>query len=74
MKSLGTDAIVSPSKSFTCVVKMVSAIPEVKPTMMGYGIYLMMVPKWSTPNIIRNTPAISVAIVRPSKPYCWMMP
>ena len=53
---------------------MVRAIPLVKPTTMGYGIYLMMVPRWSTPNMMRNTPAISVAIVRPSNPYCWMMP
>ena len=35
IKSLGTDFIVSPSKSLICVVKMVTAIPLVKPTTMG---------------------------------------
>ena len=70
IKSLGTVSIVSPNRSLICVVKMVSAIPLVNPTTMGYGIYLIIVPKCSTPNIIRNTPAISVAIVSPSNPYC----
>ena len=69
-KSLGTCCMVSPSRSFTWVVKMVTAIPEVQPTTMGYGMYLMMVPNLSTPSRMRNTPAISVAMVSPCMPYC----
>ncbi len=67
-------AIDRPSRSLICVVKMVRAIPLVKPTTIGYGMYLMIVPRCSTPNIMRKIPAISVAMVSPSKPYCWMMP
>ena len=37
-------------------------------------MYLMMVPKCSTPKPMRNTPAISVAMVSPSMPYWPMMP
>ena len=35
MKSPGTLSIVSPNRSFICVVKIVSAIPLVNPTMIG---------------------------------------
>ena len=34
----------------------------------------MMVPSFSTPNMMRNTPAMSVAMVRPSRPYFWIIP
>ena len=35
MKSAGTLSIVNPNKSFICVVKIVIAIPLVKPTTIG---------------------------------------
>ena len=35
MKSEGTWAMLSPKRSLICVVKMVTAIPLVKPTTMG---------------------------------------
>ena len=35
MKSVGTTSMVSPSRSLICVVKMVTAMPLVKPTTMG---------------------------------------
>ena len=74
MKSDGISPMLSPNRSLICVVKMVTAIPLVNPTTIGYGIYLMMVPRCRNPNSIRNTPAIMVAMVSPSSPYCCMMP
>ena len=38
MKSAGTLSIDNPSRSFICVAKMVSAIPLVNPTTMGYEL------------------------------------
>ena len=35
IKSAGTLSMVSPKRSLICVVKMVTAIPLVKPTTMG---------------------------------------
>ena len=35
MKSLGTLSMLSPKRSFICVVKIVTAIPLVNPTTMG---------------------------------------
>lgn len=47
---------------------MVTAIPLVKPTTMGYGMNLMMVPRWQTPNNIKKIPANMVASINPDKP------
>ena len=35
---------------------------------------LIIVPRWSTPKRMRKAPAMSVAMVSPSNPYCCMMP
>lgn len=61
-------AMVKPNKSLICVVNMVTAIPLVKPTTMGYGMNLMMVPRWQTPNNIKKIPANIVASINPDKP------
>ena len=58
-----------PRKSLTWVVKMVRAIPAVKPTTMGYGINLMTVPSLKTPISISIRPAMAVATARPVRPY-----
>ena len=47
---------------------IVTAIPLVKPTTMGYGMNLMMVPRWQTPNNIKKIPANIVASINPDKP------
>ena len=69
-KSEGIFTIVSPNKSLICVVKIVTAIPLVNPTTIGYGIYLIIVPRRNSPKATRNTPAINVATVSPCNPYC----
>ena len=73
MKPEGT-SIVKPKKSFIWVEKIVSAIPLVNPTTIGYGMNLKMTPILKTPMMIRIMPAIIVAIVRPDIPYWPTMP
>ena len=53
---------------------MVSAIPLVKPTTIGYGMKWNMVPMRQSPITIRMIPAIIVATVSPAIPYCPTMP
>ena len=38
------------------------------------GAFIVIVPRRKSPSRIRNTPAMIVATVSPSMPYCWMMP
>ncbi len=62
-----------PKKSFHCPTKMMTAIPAVKPTMTGFGMYLMTAPKRANPNATKMMPAIRVAICRPPIPCCAVM-
>ena len=68
-KSTGTTPIGSPRKSFTSPEKMIRAIPLVKPSVTGYGMNLIAPPSPRRPNASSMPPAISVATVRPSRPY-----
>ena len=65
---------VSPKKSFSWPMTMVTAIPAVKPVVMVYGTKRMMVPSLSKPIATSSTPAISVAATRPSMPSVATMP
>ena len=69
-KSAGTFAIWSPKKSLICEEKIMSAIPLVKPTMSEYGMYFSKFPSRANPKPIMIKPAIKVAMVNPSVPYC----
>ena len=53
---------------------MVTAIPDVKPVVIVYGIYLIRVPKWQKPMIIKIIPAKIVATTNPSKPFVATIP
>ena len=69
MNSAGTaPSICKPSKSFTWVQKMVTAMPEVKPVVTGNGMNLMRDPILNTPKRMRKSPASSVHITNPLKP------
>jgi hypothetical protein len=68
MKSAGTASICSPSRSFTWLEKITSAIPAVKPVMTGCGMYLIHVPSLSRPAATRIRPASRVASSNPSYP------
>jgi hypothetical protein len=72
--SAGTVPIVRPRKSLTCDEKMMSAIPLVKPMITGCGMNLMAAPNLRSPMATRITPAMSVATMSPSTPYCWTIP
>ena len=50
-----------------------TAMPAVKPTMTGSGMYLITAPRRAKPNTSRITPAISVAICKPAMPCCAVM-
>ena len=58
-----------PRKSLICVEKIVSAIPLVNPTTIGYGMNLKMAPIRHSPITTSITPAMIVAIIRPCIPY-----
>ena len=70
----GTDLILSPKKSLSCPTKSVTAIPQVKPVVIVYGIYLISEPKWHIPIMTRIIPASIVATISPSVPYCATIP
>ena len=74
MKSSGISAMRSPKKSLSCVLAMSTAMPLVKPTTTGRGIYLTADPTPDAPSAIRMMPAIIVHRKRPLTPYCPMMP
>ena len=52
---------------------MVTAIPLVKPTTMGYGMNLMIVPSLNAPSKMRKTPAIMVATISPDIPKAGLL-
>ena len=53
---------------------MVTAIPDVKPTVIVVGTNLISPPNLHTPIIIRMTPAIRVAKIKPSIPCVAITP
>jgi hypothetical protein len=53
---------------------MIIAIPAVKPIITGFGIYLTSEPALHNPSTMRISPAIKVAIIRLSNPYCVTIP
>ncbi len=53
---------------------MITPMPAVKPRITGAGMNLMMPPSRATPSSSTITPAISVAICRPSMPWVAVMP
>ncbi len=65
-KSAGTAPIESPRKSFTWELKMMTAIPDVKPVTTGYGMNLIRPPRRARPRAIRPMPAIKVQTTSPS--------
>ncbi len=67
MKS-GGNFICSPKKSRICVLKMMIAMPLVKPVTTGYGMNLMSVPNLLAPSTIKITPAISAQTTSASGP------
>ena len=46
------------------------AMPEVKPSVTGSGMYSISRPRRASPISSRNTPEISVATSRPARPNC----
>ncbi len=67
--SAGTLATERPKKSFTCVVKISTAIPEVNPIVTGYGMNLITDPNLTKPMTHSMIPAITVQIARLPIPY-----
>ncbi len=53
---------------------MMTAMPEVKPTITGFGMKRMTLPSCRKPIASSITPAISVAACSPAMPYCAVMP
>ena len=64
----------SPRKSFICPISMVTATPAVNPMVMVTGINLIRLPARQSPRRIRIIPAMTVAIIKPSKPFVAMTP
>ena len=58
-----------PSKSLTCEIAMITAMPAVKPITMETGIKRTRFPMRNAPIANSNTPAIMVAISRFATPY-----
>ena len=54
--------------------KIVTAMPLVKPVVMGCGMNLMTLPIFSSPIITIIAPPIMVAMIKPSRPYLVTMP
>ena len=52
---------VSPKKSFSCPITIVTAIPEVNPVVIVNGMNLIRLPKWHSPIRTRKIPARIVA-------------
>ena len=68
IKSAGTLSGLRPNRSFSCVAKITTAIPEVKPVVTGKGMNLINAPMRNKPNKINITPAVSVAAIKPLSP------
>ena len=64
--SAGTSATLSPKRSFSWLVAMITAMPIVKPFMTGSGTRRMRFPARKYPAISKIRPAMNVAMTRPS--------
>src|ERR1700681_1280107 len=67
--SPGTLSTLRPKKSLIWVLAMMTAMPFVNPTTTGRGMYFTAVPSPVTPKMTSSTPAISVHMNNPSRPY-----
>ena len=74
MVSTGDSLKVSPRKSLIWPIKMVTAIPVVKPVVMVYGINRIRLPRRRKPIITRIRPASIVAVASPSIPFFMTIP
>ena len=70
----GTAPISRPKKSFNCPTNKVTAIPQVNPVVIVYGIYLIKEPNLHNPMITRIIPAKIVATTSPSVQYWATIP
>ena len=70
--SAGTVPICRPRKSFTCVMMIVIAMPQVKPVVTGCGINLISDPNRAAPRTNKKTPDMAVQTSRLGSPY-WTM-
>ena len=61
---------VRPRSSLIWLAKMMTAIPDVNPTVTGKGMYLIYVPSLRSPIARRMTPDSIVARISPSIPCC----
>jgi len=66
--------IVTPQKSLSCPIAIVTAIPAVKPVVIVYGINLISEPKRQNPIKIKMIPARIVATAKPSIPWSATIP
>ena len=64
----------TPKKSLNCPIKIVTAIPAVKPVVMVYGINFINEPNLKIPIKISKIPAIIVASTSPSIPFAATTP
>ncbi len=74
MKSSGISSMRRPKKSLSCVLAMSTAMPLVKPTTTGRGMYLTADPTPDAPSATSMMPAIMVHRNSPLTPYWPMMP
>jgi len=72
--SPGTFSIVRPKKSLSCVLAISTAMPLVNPTITGRGMNFTAFPRPVTPSPTSMTPAISVQLNRPFRPYFATIP
>jgi len=70
----GTDCISRPSKSRIWLEKMMSAMPLVESDRDRVGDELDRAAEPESPKATRMTPAMSVAMTRPSTPCCSTIP
>ena len=70
--SAGRSCRPRPKKSLSWLLKMITAMPAVKPVISGCGMYFINVPTFISAAAIRISPAMIVASSRPSMPWCWI--
>ncbi len=73
-KTPGTLSSFNPRKSLICVLAIRMAIPFVKPTTTGRGMYFTAVPNPVTPITISRIPAMTVHMNRPLTPCTATIP
>ena len=65
---------VSPRKSLICPIRIVTAIPNVNPVVIVYGMKRIRLPNLRNPITTRIIPAIIVATTSPSMPFSATIP